>query len=136
MDAENSSVFELEGEWQTDPIGGIISRIKVDGTFDAVKSGNRQTGVVDECLVSSDRVFDVAQNRSIQNQFSAASKFFDKLKHEHAGRREWDISRGEERRLATKGTKRTKGRSRSVGSSFFLLCFLCLLCPNFLPLPR
>jgi hypothetical protein len=81
VDAEYSSVFELEGEWKTDPIAGVIGRIKIDGAFDAVKAGDRKTGVIDESLVTSNRVFDSAQSCSIQDQFSAAGKFFDKFKH-------------------------------------------------------
>src|SRR5215470_4582075 len=39
-------------------------------------------------------------------------------------RREWILARGEGRRLATKGTKSTKGRTTDLDRP---LCFLCLL---------
>jgi hypothetical protein len=82
MNAENSSVFDLEREWQPDPISRIAGGIKIDGAFDAMKTGNRQAGVIDESLVSSDRVFDSAESRPVQYQFSTASEFFNKFHHE------------------------------------------------------
>ena len=56
VDAEDSSVFEFQGERKTDPISGIAGRIKIDRTFDAVQTGNRQAGVVDKTLIACDRV--------------------------------------------------------------------------------
>jgi len=82
MNAEDSSIFEFECEWETNPISGIIGGIKINRAFDAMKTGNRQTGVVHECLVPGNRIFDTAKSRPVQHQFSAAGQFFDKFKHE------------------------------------------------------
>jgi hypothetical protein len=79
--AQDTAVLELQREWQTNPISGIAGWIEIDGAFDAVKAGNRQTGVVDECLVPGDRVLYRAQSRTIQDQFSAAREFFDEFHH-------------------------------------------------------
>jgi hypothetical protein len=93
VDAKNPSVFELYCERESDPIGRIAGGIEIDGAFNAVKAGNRQTGVVDECLVTGDRVLDRAKNRSVQDQFSAARKLFDEFHHPLNPLNPWLITR-------------------------------------------
>ena len=81
MDAEDSSVFELQRERQTDPVSRIAGGIEIDGAFDAVKAGDRQTGVLDESLMPRDGVMHGAERRPVQNQFSVACEFFNKFHH-------------------------------------------------------
>jgi hypothetical protein len=81
MNAEDSSVFELQRERQTDPVSRIAGGIEIDGTFDTVKAGNWQTGVLDESLMPRDGVMHGAERRPVQNQFSDARELFDKFHH-------------------------------------------------------
>jgi hypothetical protein len=81
VDAQNAAVFQLQSEREPDPIGRIAGGIEINGTFNPMNAGNRQTGVLHEALVAGDRVFDGAECRTIQDQFSAAGKFFDKFHH-------------------------------------------------------
>jgi hypothetical protein len=81
VDSKDSSVFDLECEWQTNPIRRIMSWIEIDGAFDTMKARNGQTGVIDERLMARDRVVDRPQSRSVQDQFSMACDLFDEFHH-------------------------------------------------------
>ena len=60
-----AAVFEPQPEGHSNPIGGIVLRVKINMAFKAGKAGYGQPGVLDEALIEVDGISDGAQNGSV-----------------------------------------------------------------------
>ena len=79
--SEDAAVFEPQSEGYSDPVGGIVLRVKINLAFEPEEAGNGETGVRDEALIEVNGIPDGAQDASVQEQFSSTGALFDKLHH-------------------------------------------------------